>query len=46
MELDNNYEFPDGWGINNASAPLRDVLLGDPAEFEWRRVTTNGKSSE
>ncbi len=39
IELDNNYEFPDGWGVNNAAAPLRDVLLGDPAEFEWRPVS-------
>lgn len=29
-------QFPQGWGIDNATGALTDVLLGDPSNYIWR----------
>jgi N-dimethylarginine dimethylaminohydrolase len=34
-ETDTNPRFPDGWGLDNQTGLLTDVLLGRPDNFEW-----------
>ena len=31
--------WPDGWGVDNATGVLRDVLLGKPDHFGWRPIS-------
>lgn len=31
--------LPDGWGVDNATGVLRDVLLGKPDHFGWRPIS-------
>lgn len=31
--------FPDGWGVNNSTGTLKDVLLGCPDNFRWCPVS-------
>ncbi len=31
----NGAKFPQGWGVDNAYTPLRDVLLAKPDNFKW-----------
>lgn len=32
-------EMPEGWGVNNGTGVLKDVLLGKPDHFGWRPIS-------
>jgi N-dimethylarginine dimethylaminohydrolase len=34
-----NFTLPDGWGIEGKTGVLKDVLLGDPANYEWLELS-------
>ncbi|MEE9301019.1 MAG: arginine deiminase family protein [Alphaproteobacteria bacterium] len=38
-----NGRLSDGWGVDNATGVLRDVLLGKPDNFEWRPISPIAK---
>ena len=38
-----NGGLSDGWGVDNATGVLRDVLLGKPDNFEWRPISPIAK---